>query len=94
MTKKHQIFILSLVAILLTGCFSNKFEKDYKKACKEMEIPRSMCNCMIDKLNQEYGRKDLNEAFIHGRIDRIEFKKSFDRVGQKCFVKQVWKELN
>lgn len=94
MINRYQFFALGMSSILLTGCFSNEFEQSYRQICKGMEIPSSMCRCMVKRFNAEYGRDELNQAFIADRIDHVAFRKSFDRAGQQCLAKEMEKSFS
>lgn len=94
MKKRYQPYALLSMLLVLTGCFSNEFEQSYRQICKGMEIPSSMCRCMVKRFNAEYGRDELNQAFIADRIDHVAFRKSFDRAGQQCLAKEMEKSFS
>lgn len=94
MKKRYQPYALLSMLLVLTGCFSNEFEQSYRQICKGMEIPSSMCRCMVKRFNVEYGRDELNQAFIADRIDHVAFRKSFDRAGQQCLAKEMEKSFS
>lgn len=94
MKKSYRPYVLLSMLLLLTGCFSNEFEQSYQQICKGMEIPSSMCRCMVKRFNAEYGRDELNQAFIADRIDHVAFRKSFDRAGQQCLAKEMEKSFS
>lgn len=76
------LLLISITAITLTGC-SSKAEREFIKGCKMGGADGSTCECVFEKIEDQYGADRLEEKF-YIISQTQEFQEKIVRYGMQC----------
>ena len=79
------LLLISITAITLTGCAS-KSEREFVKGCKMGGADSSTCECVYEKIEDQYGADRLEEKF-YIISQTAEFQDEIVRYGMQCMKK-------